>query len=64
MVEQTSLQCSEHLQTDQTVVLGQQPVQKQDVQGQRTVEGEACEIYVSGTISMQYIRIKARDLWN
>ena len=38
MVEQTSLQCSEHLQTDQTVALGQQAVQGQQVvQGQQAV---------------------------
>ena len=41
MLEQTSLQCTEHLQTDQTVALGQQMVQGQQVaQGQQTTHGQ------------------------
>ena len=39
MLEQTSLQCSEHLQTDQTVALGQQAVQgQQAAQGQQVTQ--------------------------
>ena len=41
MLEQTSLQCSEHLQTDQTVALGQQAVQgQQAAQRQQAVQGQ------------------------